>query len=173
MPVVCCWFALPSSHPGKVSDKVSISSENLHRGITVFSWEVVAPGASLRVATLKDITSMEEKHKLGTETYTFIPQCPTPGLKPEEKALEWYRKKKNKDSLRNMGWGIGSWETINCKAGAAVFFSPLLKPTLVFSLFLPLTYEGSVNGNTSGEQSKGGQEENKEKKEKTVQGKAS
>lgn len=49
------------------------------------------------------------------------------------------------------------------------FFSPL-KPTLVFSLFLPLTYEGSVNGNTSGEQSKGGQEENKEKKGRTVRG---
>lgn len=70
------------------------------------------------------------------------------------------KEKKNKKEE----YGLRNWQLRNYTFEGFVlqsFFSPLLKPTWVFSLFLPRTYEGSVNGNTSGERSKGGQEENK------------
>ena len=82
MPAECC-----------KGDKVSWSPGNLHRGISDFCWEFVAPGANLSSVALKGHqTGGREKHKLGNKTNT----CHTFSLRREDKTQEQHRNRKTR-----------------------------------------------------------------------------
>lgn len=82
MPAECC-----------KGDKVSWSPGNLHRGISDFCWEFVAPGANLSSVTLKGHQAGgREKRKLGNKTNT----CHTFSLRREDKTQEQHRNRKTR-----------------------------------------------------------------------------
>lgn len=112
---------------------------------------------NLSVADLKDTVSRCLRRS--TNSSLEHTQCHTLGLRPETKTFRNDTERGKEQTRQSEEYGLKNWQLKNCKAGAAVSPPPLLKPTWVSYLFLPLTYKGSVIGKTSGEQSKGGQEE--------------
>lgn len=116
----------------------------------------MAPGANLSsVASKGHQIGGREKHKLANKTNT----CHTFSPRREDETQEQHRNRKRRSEFESPAEKLQMFRLV---LQPSVFFFILLKPTLVFSLFLPLTYKGSVNGDTSGEPSEGGQEENKE-----------
>lgn len=141
MPVECC-----------KGDTVSSSPDNLHRGIGVLRIQSLWHLELISARSLqRDIRSVGERSTNWPTKQTRV-TLSARGVKTKLKSNTEIEKEEVSLNRQQRNYKCSGW----C---CSFFF---LKPTLVFSLFLPLTCKGSVNGDTSGEPSEGGQEENKE-----------